>query len=53
MGLKLRSGKRDRWGEGVLRSGFISLFILIYLIGEKLNSLFSPGSVSFVRDSDW
>ena len=51
MGVKLTLGRREGSGEGVLRSGFISHYPT--LIGDKLNSLLSPGSVCFVCDSNW
>jgi len=53
MGVKVRLGRREGWREGVLRSGFIFSLSYSDLIGDKLNSLFSPGSVCFVRDSNW
>jgi len=53
MGVKLSRGRREGWGEGVLRSGFIFLLSCSDLIGDELNSLFSPSSVCFVRDSNW
>ena len=48
-GVKLSLGRREGWGEAVLRSGFI--FSLSY--SDELNSLFSPGSVCFVHESNW
>ena len=49
--MKLSLGRREEWGEPVLRFNF--LFSLSYsdLIGDKFNFLFSPGSVCFVRGS--
>ena len=43
--MKLSPGRREGWGEGVLRSGFIFSSSYSDLIGDKLNSLFSPSSV--------
>jgi len=40
MGVKLSPGRREGWGEGVLRSGFIFSLSYSDLIGDKLNSLF-------------
>jgi len=52
MGLKMSSGRREGWGQGVLR--FRLYFSLSYsdLIGDELYSLFSPSSVCFVRDGN-
>jgi len=53
MGVKLSPGRREGWGEGVLRSGFIFSLSYSNLIGDELNSLFSLSSVCFVRDGNW
>jgi len=50
-GLKLSPGRREGWGEGVVQFSFISHYPT--LIGDKLNFLFSPSSVCFVRDANW
>jgi len=43
MGVKLNPGRREGWGEGVLRSGFVSHYpTLISLVMNYLNFLFSP-----------
>jgi len=52
-GVKLSLGRREGWGEGVLRSGFIFSLCYSDLIGDELNSLFSRSSVCFVLDSNW
>ena len=54
-GVKLSSGRREGWGKGISRSGFnfSSHYPTLILIGDELNSLFSPSSVCFVRDSNW
>jgi len=53
MGLKLSPGRREGWGEGVLRSGFIFSLPYSDLIGDELNFLFSPSPVCFVHDVNW
>ena len=45
--MKLSPGRREGWGEGVLRFGFVSLSCSD-LIGNKLNSLPQVESVLFV-----
>jgi len=51
--VKLSPGRREEWEEGVLRPGFIFSLSYSDLIGDELNSLFSPSSVCFVCDSNW
>jgi len=52
-GSEVEPGRREGWGEGVFK--IWNYFSLSYsdLIGDKLNSLFSPSSVFFVHDSNW
>jgi len=51
MGWMLRPERREGWGECVLRYGFIFSLCYSDLIDEE--TLFSPSSVCFVRDSNW
>ena len=37
LGVKLSLGRRERWGEGVIRFRFISHYPTLILIGNKLN----------------
>ena len=50
-GLKLSPGRREGWGEGVLRLSFHFSLSYSDLIGDKL--FFSPSSVCFVCDGNW
>jgi len=52
-GLKLSPGRREGWGEGVLRLSFHFLLSYSDLIGDKINFLLSPSSVCFVCDGNW
>jgi len=52
-GLKLSLGRREGWGEGVLKSSFIFSLSYSDLIVDELNSLFSSSSICFVCDSNW
>jgi len=52
MGVKLSPGRRQGWGKVVSKIWFYFSLSYSDLIGDELNSLFSPCSVCFVRDSN-
>jgi len=51
-GVKLSPGRREGWGK-IFKIWIYFSLSYSHLIGDELNSLFSPSSVCFVRDSNW
>jgi len=49
--VKFGPGRREGWGEGVLRSGFIFSLLYSDLLGNKIN--FPQIKSGFARDGDW
>jgi len=52
-GVKLSSGRREGWGGRCFKIWIYFSLCYSDLIGDELNSLFSPSSVCFVRDGNW